>query len=245
MSLDKLFADNAYEAHARKMAEAKAANKSGTAMDGALLKGDLSQAEMYTLGDLTAKAAGIVSAWAETSDLSDNETYSQRLDALIMGCCDMDGNGEIGDDENDCYQMVWGLVGDYMQAKGASYDDVEAIANKGDEAAATRVMELIAESLPDGVDAEIDEINSWAFDDESTGSIFDNTKAETAMDATYKKQVMIRGGKKVRKNVRVSGTVHLSGAQKAGLKKAQMKSHSAGAQMKRMKSLKVRKKFGL
>lgn len=242
MSLENLFADEAYAKSVAEMRQKQ--QKSRTAMD-SLSKDELSPAEIYTLADLTAKSAAIVNSWIETSDLGDNETYAQRLDALVMGFCDMDGNGEIGDDENDMYQMMWGLVGDYMQAKGASFDDVEAIANKGDDAAATRVMELIAESLPDGDGAEIDDINAWAFDDESTGSIFDSCKKETAMDATYKKQVMIRGGKKVRKNVRVSGTVHLSGAQKAGIKKAQMKSHSAGAQMKRMKSMKVRAKFGL
>ena len=242
MSLENLFADEAY---AKKVAEMRDKQKQGrTAMD-SLSKDELSPAEIYTLADMTAKSAAIVNSWIETSDLGDNETYSQRLDALIMGFCDMDGNGEIGDDENDMYQMMWGLVGDYMQAKGASFDDVEAIANKGDDAAASRVMELIAESLPDGDGAEIEDINTWTFDEESTGSIFDSCKNETAMDATYKKQVVIRGGKKVRKNVRVSGTVHLSGAQKAGIKKAQMKSHSAGAQMKRMKSMKVRAKFGL
>lgn len=242
MSLENLFADEAY---AKKVAEMRDKQKQGrTAMD-SLSKDELSPAEIYTLADMTAKSAAIVNSWIETSDLGDNETYSQRLDALIMGFCDMDGNGEIGDDENDMYQMMWGLVGDYMQAKGASFDDVEAIANKGDDAAASRVMELIAESLPDGDGAEIEDINTWTFDEESTGSIFDSCKQPTAMDATYKKQVVIRGGKKVRKNVRVSGTVHLSGAQKAGIKKAQMKSHSAGAQMKRMKSMKVRAKFGL
>lgn len=259
MSLEHLFSNTAY-AEAMAKAKADSQNKK-TAFDnaGGMNLSDLSPVELYAVGDMQAKAAATVAAWIETSDLAENETYSQRLDALIMGQCDMDGNGEIGDDENDMYQMMWGLVGDYLQAKGASFEDVDAIANNNDDAAASRVMDVVAASMPDGEDAEIADIDSWAFDEDATGSIFDSCKKkatamdgckpkdekQTAMDAAYKKMVAIRGGKKVRRNVRVSGTVHLSGAQKAGLKKAQMKSHSASAQMKRLKSMNIRRKMGL
>lgn len=257
-SLEDLFSNTAY---AEALEKAKLAKKGKTAFDnaGGTSLSDLSPTELYAVGDMQLKAAATVAAWLETSDLADNETYSQRLDALIMGQCDMDGNGEIGDAENDCYQMMWGFVGDYLQAKGASFEDVEAIANNNDDDAANRVMELVSSNMPDGKEAEIADMDSWAFDEDSTGSIFDSAKKkatamdgcktkdpkQAAMDATYKKMVAIRGGKKVRRNVRVSGTVHLSGAQKAGLKKAQMKSHSATAQMHRAKSMAVRAKMGL
>jgi len=64
-------------------------------------------------------------------------------------------------------------------------------------------------------------------------------------DATYKKKIVVRRGKKVRINKRVSGTVRLNAKQKMAVKKMLRKSHSAVAQMRRAKSVKVRKRSGL
>jgi hypothetical protein len=58
-------------------------------------------------------------------------------------------------------------------------------------------------------------------------------------------KMAIRNGKKMRIRKRVSGTVRLSAAQKVGLRKARMKSHSATARMRRAKSMKIRRKSGL
>jgi len=64
-------------------------------------------------------------------------------------------------------------------------------------------------------------------------------------DATYKKKIVVRRGKKVRINKRVSGTVRLNAKQKMAVKKMLRKSHSAVAQMRRAKSVKIRKRAGL
>lgn len=65
------------------------------------------------------------------------------------------------------------------------------------------------------------------------------------LDATYRKRMVIRNGKKVRVNKRVSGTVRLSGKQKLAIRKASLKARSAGAKARRMKSMKLRRKMGL
>ena len=64
-------------------------------------------------------------------------------------------------------------------------------------------------------------------------------------DATYKKKIVVRRGKKVRINKRVSGMVRLNAKQKIAVKKMLRKSHSAVAQVRRAKSMKIRKRAGL
>lgn len=64
-------------------------------------------------------------------------------------------------------------------------------------------------------------------------------------DATYKKKLVVRRGKKVRINKRVSGHVRLSAKQKIAVRKMLRKSHSAVAKIRRSKSVKVRKRAGL
>ena len=66
-----------------------------------------------------------------------------------------------------------------------------------------------------------------------------------ALDAVYKKKLVVRNGKKVRINKRVSGTVRLSAKQKVAIKKARLKSHNARAMLKRAKSMRKRKQMGL
>lgn len=65
------------------------------------------------------------------------------------------------------------------------------------------------------------------------------------LDAVYKKKIVIRRGKKVRINKRVSGTVRLTAKQKVAVRKMLRKTHSAVAQMRRAKSMRVRQCSGL
>ena len=74
---------------------------------------------------------------------------------------------------------------------------------------------------------------------------FTKEENEPAFDAVYKKKLVIRGGKKVRINKRVSGTVRLTAKQKMAIRKAQRKAHSASALMRRMKSMRIRRRTGL
>lgn len=66
---------------------------------------------------------------------------------------------------------------------------------------------------------------------------------DSVFDAVYKKKLVIRKGKRVRINKRVSGTVRLSAKQKMAVKKMLRKSHSAVATMRRAKSQRLSRKF--
>jgi hypothetical protein len=65
------------------------------------------------------------------------------------------------------------------------------------------------------------------------------------LDAVYKKKLVVRGGKKLRINKRVSGRVVLSALQKASIRKARRKAHSSIAKVHRAKSMKMRSRAGL
>lgn len=129
--------------------------------------------------------------------------------------------------------MAANAAWDYLDSKGIPEDDISALLNDFDADAADRVQELLAERLPDGEEADA-ELDSFVFGDGSD---------EAVMDAVYKKRLVVRGGKKMRVNKRISGTVRLTSKQKMAVRKMLRKSHSAGAQMRRAKSMRIRKRM--
>ena len=70
-------------------------------------------------------------------------------------------------------------------------------------------------------------------------------KLKAVLEATYKKKRVVRDGKVVVAQKRVSGQVRLSAAQRAGLKKARRTAHTAAAKLSFRKSMKARKQKGL
>lgn len=194
------------------------------------------------LADVRMAAVGALHAWCETSasDLESGETMADRLFALTVGIADENKDGDITDEEAAVIDIALNAMFDYLASKGVSEDDASALLNDGDNDAADRVCELLRGALPEGDDASMEDVESFAFDAEAQEPLMDSV-----LDAVYKKRLVIRGGKKVRINKRVSGTVRLSAAQKVAIRKAGMKSRSASARMRRMRSLNVRKKMGL
>ncbi len=199
----------------------------------------LSGADSFTKTDIKMKTAAAIQQWAETDDLDDGETYADRLFALLVGIADMNQDGELDDDENAVLTMALECAWDYLVQYGVSEDDADALLNNWDADAGERIVDLMVSALPSEDDADGD-IDAFAFTDSDQDAVFD-----AVMDAVYKKRVVVRNGKKVRINKRVSGSVRLTAKQKIAIRKAQLKSHSAKAMMRRMKSLKVRKKSGL
>lgn len=195
-------------------------------------------AAAYAAADMRLKAAAIVHQWAETDsgDLADGESLADRLLALVVGCCDADKDGEISEAEQEMCDILLNAIWDFMSGKGASEDDLNALLNDWDAAAADRLKDLVASALPDGEEESAADMDAFAFDAESDEAVF---------DAVYKKKIVVRGGKKMRVNKRVSGHVRLSAKQKISIRKMLRKSHSAVATMHRMKSVRIRKRAGL
>lgn len=194
------------------------------------------------LADIRMAAIGSLHAWCETEagDLESGESMADRLFAMIVGIADENKDGDISDDEASVIDMALNAAFDYLVSKGVSEDDASKLLNDGDADAGDRVAEYLRGALPNGDDESMEEVESFAFDAEAQEPLMDSV-----LDAVYKKRMVIRGGKKVRINKRVSGTVRLSAAQKVAIRKAGMKSRSASARMRRLRSLNVRKKMGL
>jgi len=195
----------------------------------------------YTRADVGLSAAAAIQQWAADSDeLDEGETLADRLLALMIGIADANKDGDISDDEHNILGLALNHGWDYLEQMGASEEDIDALLNHWDEGAAQRLRELVLAQLPDGEDAAATDIDRFVFGEEATASLFDAT-----FDAVYQKRLVIRKGKKVRINQRVSGKVRLSAKQKIAIAKARLKSHSAAARMRRLKSMRLRRKLGL
>lgn len=201
---------------------------------------DEARAGDYAASDLATRAAATINQWVETDDLDESEGLADRLMMMFVGIADENKDGELTDEESDVVSIALGAGYDYLTGHGVKAEDASALLNDWDEDAAERIRDLLAEDLSDG-DGDID---NFAFSPEDQEPALDSCMNET-LDAVYRKTFAVRGGKKVRINKRISGTVRLSAKQKVAIRKARMKSHSAAAMMKRMKSMRIRTRMGL
>lgn len=193
-------------------------------------------ADDFTVKEISLSAAAAVQQWAETDDLDDGESFSDRLMALIVGIADANKDGEITEDEQGVLDVALNAAWDYLSKLGATDEDAGALLNDWDADAAERVRELVAAALPEGEGESDADLNDFVFGDGDQDPV---------LDAAYKMKFAVRGGKKMRIKKRISGTVRLSAKQKLGIRKMHMKSHSAGARMHRMKSMRMRRKIGM
>ena len=200
----------------------------------------LDAAGAHAVADIRQASAALVSHWINTSpeNYDEGEGSADRLLAMAIGVADENKDGEISDDEADVIELSLNAMADFLVGKGVTEEDAVALLQETSNEAGDRVLEMLA-----GEPAVDDEVESFAFDSESSASVMDC--ARQVFDAVYKKKMAIRKGKKVRINKRVSGNVRLSGAQKVAIRKAGLKSRSASARMHRMKSMKIRKNAGL
>lgn len=229
----------AEEAEAAAAATAATAAAEAAALDSATQEAAvLDAAGDYQDSDIALKAVAAVQEWAETApaDLDEGEGCGDRLFSLLAGIADSDLDGEISDAEADIINDAANAAADYLVAKGVPEADAVSLLEDFDNDLAEQVQELVLSSLPEGDEAAAEEIDQFVFGDGSD---------ESVLDATYKKKVVIRRGKKVRINKRVSGTVRLSAKQKIAVRKMLRKSHSAVAQARRAKSVRVRVRAGL
>lgn len=217
-----------------------AAKPGKVVLDSATPEGGAIGAADYVIADLRMKVVAALAQWAETpaDELAEGESMADRLLALVVGIIDADKDGEITEEEQAVADMLLNAAWEYLASKGVSEADCDALLNEWDVDAANRVKDLLAE----GGDAT--DLDDFAFDEDAESPVFDSTGA-VVMDAVYKKRMVVRGGRKMRVNKRISGVVRLSAKQKIAVRKMHRKSHSAAAMLHRMKSMRLRKASGL
>ncbi|QIB09045.1 hypothetical protein GZ982_30335 (plasmid) [Pseudomonas fluorescens] len=185
--------------------------------------------------DVRLDATRVIAEWAQTDDLAEGEGYGDRLLALVVGTAAHSEN-DLTEDEVEYAGMVAEVVGDYLEDKGIPEDDIDALIGDAsfDNDVAERVHEALLDKLPDGEEAMLDD----------AGRFVDGGD-DDMLDATYRKKIVVRGGKKVRINKRIAGTIRLNAAQKAAVRKMQRKAFSGAAKIRRAKSMRLRRKMGL
>jgi hypothetical protein len=199
----------------------------------------------YAGQQMRVTAASIAQQFAATDDLGDDESLAVRLMMLVVGAVDADIDGELSEDESAVAEILLNYMWDYLSLKGVSDDDASALLNDWDADAAGRVKDLLAEELSGDDEAAAEDIDSFAFDEESSSAIFDSANGEILYDAVYKKKIVIKNGRKTKINKRISGNVRLNAKQKIAVRKMQRKSHTATATLKRVKSMRKRTQAGL
>ncbi len=188
-------------------------------------------ADQFSDSNTSLMAVSAVQQWAETDDLTEGEGYADRLLSLLVGVVDDDLDGELSDEEAEDLLELADAAADYLESLGVSEDDISQLLNDWDNEAGERVQELVASKLEDGA--------------EPTDFVFGDGSDEAALDAVYKKKLVVRKGKKIRINKRVSGTIRLSAAQKVAVAKMRRKSNTGMAKLRRAKSMRVRARAGL
>lgn len=188
-------------------------------------------ADQFSDSNTSLMAVSAVLQWAETDDLTEGEGYADRLLSLLVGVVDDDLDGELSDEEAEDLLELSDAAADYLESLGVSEDDISQLLNDWDNEAGERVQELVASKLEDGA--------------EPTDFVFGDGSDEAALDAVYKKKLVVRKGKKIRINKRVSGTIRLSAAQKVAVAKMRRKSNTGMAKLRRAKSMRVRARAGL
>ncbi|WP_426237453.1 hypothetical protein [Pseudomonas sp. TWP3-2] len=186
--------------------------------------------------EMRLDATRVVYEWAQTDELEEGEGYGDRLLALVVGTA-AHSDTDLTEDEVEYAGMVAEVVGDYLEEKGIPEDDIDALLGDAtfDNDVAERVHEALLDKLPNGEDAMMDD----------AGRFVDGDDDDKMLDATYRKKIVVRGGKKIRINKRIAGTVRLNAKQKAAVRKMQRKAFSGAAKIKRARSMRVRKKMGL
>ena len=101
--------------------------------------------EVFARQQARIQAMTAVLAWNEDGEYNYND-----LDEYIIGMADLDGDFEIGDEEEAAYNAIWAEVPDALFSLGASEDDTNAFVNSdGKEAddAAARVGKVVVPSF--------------------------------------------------------------------------------------------------
>lgn len=185
---------------------------------------------------LAYEAVNAINEWAETDndDLDEGETLADRLASLFIGIVDSSKDGDLDADEEELIETALNTAWDYLASLGVSEEDISSLLNDWDNVTAQSVFDQVVSSLPDGDEEAEKAVDAFIFGEDQ----------DAVFDAVYRKKIVVRNGKKVRINKRISGKVRLSSKQKLAIKKMHRKSHTARARTKRLRSMRIRKSMG-
>lgn len=172
-----------------------------------------------------SQAMGTVLTWIDEKDFS-----YDALDSLAQGMADLDGDGELDDEELEELDDLLDSIVDAFVALGADKSNVETFIEGADDAEGKKLGEYLAGKLENIED-----------DDDMLVSRF--AVGRSLITEAAKKKV-IRDGK-VKWVKKKKKKKRLSAAQRQALKKARRKAHTGAARKNRAKSRRQRKSRGM
>ncbi len=187
---------------------------------------DAGAVEDFADRQVRSAAMAVAIGWVNEEDY----TYA-ALDATVVGMVDIDGDEEVGEDEEADYNDLLSAVAEALVRLGGSESNVLAFIEDEDDAAGEKLGKHLAAKLENTTASDDDIINRFAM-----------RSGEAILEAGTRK--VVRDGKIVIKKKRVK-KYRMSAAQRQALKKARRKANTAAARRARKKSMRVRKKMGL
>lgn len=178
-----------------------------------------------------SEAAAAVLEWAASGDIS-----AESFDDMAIALAGIeDATGALSDEQIDLYNEWLIALAEAAISLGAKQLDVTNMIDEFDSDAALAVSDAVRQLDEDEAIATYGVAGAGG-DDES-GALMESAMLEASIK-------VVRGGvvKVVRKRPR---KMRISGAQRAALKRARLKAHTAVAKIARSKSMKIRKKHGL
>lgn len=174
-------------------------------------------------------AASIAIEWATDNGAELGDLYAMIYAAVVAGDDSEDEElEELTPEQDEHYETLLELVGDVLiSVGGASAKSVQTMLDEDSEDAALDVAEKMRSAMKE---TSADEL------------IADYAVQEELLMSAMKKVVRNGKVKFIKRRIR---KVRLSAAQRAGLKKARLRSNTAAAKAKRRKSNRIRTNSGL
>lgn len=191
--------------------------------------------DRYNSQDMAMTVASAVHEWVETDDLEDGETLAERLQGLIVESVIPNDSGEdMTREEMAVADEALNAAYNYLVSRGISPEDAENLLGNLDEPTASRVRDYLAETLPDGEEAD-DDLNTFAFSEYDQEPLMDSVKVrkrgiQVVRHADGSKSIVRHTGKRMVQ----------SAAFKAHLRKLHMKKVSAKTRAKLRKVARMR-----
>lgn len=213
--------------------------------------------------DAEADARGVlaITNWSEDDDQLEGMSTLDQFDGHMFAAFDLDGDGEVSEEELVYQERIIAAAGDFMLSNGILADDIDILLGYDPEdetevddatTVADRVRDALKQSLPSEEGAVDNLANDFVFDqDKAVAMDAASSRRFAKTDASgkkfqYRRVKSVRNGKLVMAAKRITaGAFKLSPKAKAHLKRLASKAWSSARKAKLVKSMRIRKNRGL
>lgn len=187
-------------------------------------------AESSGAASLRGSAMTIALAFVEEGDFT-----FEAIDSLIQGYADLDGDGDVSEDEQMVYEELVSDVCDALVKMGGSKEEIAGFFESEDDSKGAALGEKLKDAMNDEVMDDATIIAQF--------SVSDDVLVDPITDASKERKIVNGKAKWVKKKLKRRKP--LSSARRQALKKARRKAHTGAAKMKRKKSKRLSASMGL